>query len=45
MAYFPIVRKKHQHAQPLNHRALPTFYMEDFSVLGFQVNDPVLPAV
>lgn len=39
MAYFPIVRKKHQHAQPLNHRALPTFYMEDFSVLGFQVND------
>ena len=39
MAYFPIVRKKHQHGQPLNHRALPTFYMEDFSVLGFQVND------
>ena len=39
MAYFPIVRRKHQNTEPLNHRPLPTFYMEDFSVIGFQVND------
>lgn len=39
MAYFPIVRRKHQQTDPFNHRPLPTFYMEDFSVLGFQVSD------
>ncbi len=39
MAYYPIVQKNDRPAETSGHRQLPTFYMEDFSVMGFRVND------
>jgi hypothetical protein len=39
VAYYPIVQKNDRPVATLGHRLLPTFYMEDFSVLGFRVND------
>ena len=39
MAYYPIVRHNDFSAQTSVSRRLPTFYMEDFSVLGLRVND------
>lgn len=39
MAYFPIVHKKDTMAAGALSGRLPTFYMEDFSVLGLRVND------
>ena len=39
MAYYPIVQKNDRPVATPGHRLLPTFYMEDFSVLGFRVND------
>jgi hypothetical protein len=39
MAYYPIVHKYDRSAAMAAHRKLPTFYMEDFSVLGFRVSD------
>lgn len=39
MAYFPIIQKNDRHVATAGHRQLPAFYMEDFSVLGFRVND------
>lgn len=39
MAYYPIVQKNDRPTAMAGHRLLPTFYMEDFSVLGFRVND------
>ena len=39
MAHYPIVQNNDQPVATSGHRLLPTFYMEDFSVLGFRVND------
>ena len=39
MAYYPIVRKKDAIPAGALSIRLPTFYMEDFSVLGLRVND------
>jgi hypothetical protein len=39
MAYYPIVQKNSRPVSTAGHRLLPTFYMEDFSVIGFRVND------
>ncbi|WP_372679559.1 hypothetical protein [Desulfosarcina sp.] len=39
MAYYPIVQNVDRPVAPSGHRPLPPFYMEDFSVLGFRVND------
>ena len=39
MAHYPIVEKKDRPAALAGIRQLPAFYMEDFSVLGFRVND------
>ena len=39
MAYYPIVQKNDRPVATTGHRLLPTFYMEDFSVVGFRVND------
>jgi hypothetical protein len=39
MAYYPIVRKTDRPEPITGQRPLPTFYMEDFSVVGFRVND------
>ncbi len=39
MAYFPIVRKTDRPGPTIGGRPLPTFYMGDFSVVAFRVND------
>ena len=39
MAYYPIVQKNDRPVATSGHRLLPTFYMQDFSVIGFRVND------
>ena len=39
MAYYPIVQKNDRPIATAGHRLLPTFYMEDFSVLGLRVKD------
>lgn len=39
MAYYPIVQKSDRSAASVGHRVLPTFYMEDFSVIGLRVKD------
>ncbi|MDX2452462.1 hypothetical protein [Desulfosarcina sp.] len=39
MAYYPIIQKNERQVATSGHRLLPIFYMEDFSVLGFRVND------
>jgi hypothetical protein len=39
MAYYPIVQKNGRPVATAGHRLLPAFYMEDFSVIGFRVND------
>lgn len=39
MAYCPIVRKNDQPTDTMDRQQLPAFYMEDFSILGFRVND------
>lgn len=39
MANYPIVQKNEPPAATVGGRPLPIFYMEDFSVLGFQVNN------
>ncbi len=39
MAYYPIVQKNDRPVATSGHRQLPAFYMEDFSVIGFRVND------
>jgi hypothetical protein len=39
MAYYPIVRKTDRPEPITGERLLPTFYMEDFSVVGLRVND------
>ena len=39
MAQFPIVKKNDRPVATAGHRPLPDFYMEDFSVMGFRVND------
>ncbi|BBO76292.1 hypothetical protein DSCW_37090 [Desulfosarcina widdelii] len=36
MTYYPIVSRNQRQ---MDHRPLPDFYMEDFSILGFQVSD------
>lgn len=38
MAYYPIVTKSEPAIAFTDDRCLPTFYMEDFSVLGFRVD-------
>ena len=39
MAYYPIVQKNSRQVSTAGLRLLPTFYMGDFSVIGFRVND------
>jgi len=39
VAYYPIVRKMDRPGPTTGRRPLPIFYMEDFSVIGFRVND------
>lgn len=39
MAYYPIVQKNDRPTATAGPRLLPTFYMEDFSVLGLRVKD------
>jgi len=39
MAYLPIVHKTDRPTDTLDQRQLPVFYMEDYSVIGFSVND------
>ena len=39
MTHVPIIRKKDPSADAIELSHLPTFYMADFSVLGFRVND------
>lgn len=39
MAYYPIVQKDDRSAASVGNRALPTFYMEDFSIIGLRVRD------
>lgn len=39
MAYYPIVHKYDRSPAMADQLWLPTFYMEDFSVLGFRVSD------
>jgi hypothetical protein len=39
MAHYPIVEKNDRPVALAGIRQLPAFYMEDFSVLGFRVND------
>ena len=39
MGYYPIVNKNQTQMEGLHHKELPKTYMEDFSVLGFRVND------
>lgn len=39
MAYYPLVGKNDRPVATTGHRSLPTFYMEDFSIVGFRVND------
>lgn len=37
MAYYPIIQKNDRPVSTAGNRLLPTFYMEDFSVLGLRV--------
>ncbi len=39
MAYYPIVQKNDPPTDTMDRQQLPGFYMHDFSVLGFRVND------
>jgi hypothetical protein len=39
MTYYPIVSRNQRQMEAVNHRPLPDFYMEDFSILGLQVSD------
>jgi hypothetical protein len=39
MTYYPIVSRNQRQMEAKGHRPLPDFYMEDFSILGFQVSD------
>ena len=39
MGYFPIVNREQKQMEGLHHRELPKAYMEDFSVMGFRVDD------
>lgn len=39
MGYYPIVNRNQKQMEGLDHTGLPKAYMEDFSVLGFRVND------
>jgi hypothetical protein len=39
MAYFPIINKHGRSPVASLHRQLPTFYMEDYSIIGFKVCD------
>lgn len=39
MPYYPIVSRNQRQMQAVDHRPLPKFYMEDFSILGLRVSD------
>ncbi len=39
MGYYPIVNRNQKQMEGLHHQEFPKAYMEDFSVLGFRVND------
>ncbi len=39
MGYYPIVSRNQKQMEGMSHRKLPIAYMEDFSVLGFRVDD------
>lgn len=39
MGYYPIVSRNQKQMEGLDHQELPKAYMEDFSVLGFRVDD------
>ena len=39
MAYYPILRKQDRLEGAIDQREMPIFYMQDYTVLGFRVND------
>ena len=39
MTYYPIVSRNQRQMETVDHRPLPDFYMEDFSILGLRVSD------
>lgn len=39
MAYYPIMRKHDRLEGAIDQRKMPTFYMQDYTVLGFRVDD------
>jgi len=39
MTDYPIVSRNQRQMEAVDHRPLPDFYMEDFSILGLQVSD------
>ncbi len=39
MGYYPIVNRNQKQMDGLYHRKLPKAYMEDFSIIGFRVDD------
>ncbi len=39
MGYFPVVNRNQKQMEGMLHRELPRAYMEDFSVMGFRVDD------
>jgi hypothetical protein len=39
LGYYPIVNRSQKQMEGIDHTGLPNAYMEDFSVLGFRVDD------
>lgn len=39
MAYYPVIRKQEPLESAIDQREMPIFYMQDYTVLGFRVND------
>ena len=39
MAYYPILHKRDRLEGAIAQQAMPTFYMQDYTVLGFRVDD------
>jgi hypothetical protein len=39
MAFYPIMRRRDRLEGAIDQQAMPTFYMQDYSVLGFRVDD------
>jgi len=39
MTYYPIVSRNQRQMEAVDHRPLPDFYTEDFSIFGLRVSD------